>query len=287
MEIAVIFHKQCPDGFGGATVANQYFENTGHSVTFHPTTYGDEVPNVEGKSVYLIDFCFPREDLAKLCASAKKVVVLDHHLTTEQELDGWEPPSNCTVVVDKSHSGCVLAWKHFYPELPVPWMLRYIEDRDLWTYKHADTRNYLAWLDTLKFNFEVWKIALNQSDSIRTEVTEVGKIMNDRFMACCIKIAHDATPVEIDGVVGLMACASGEFHSEVGNLLATASGTFGLVWHVRKDGQVKCGIRSNGDFNVQEIAKKFGGGGHLNSSGFTGGETLLLQLFNNKLSSSN
>ena len=38
---------------------------------------------------------------------------------------------------------------------------------------------------------------------------------------------------------------------------------------IDKDGQCKCSLRSNGDYDVSAIAKAFGGGGHRNAAGFT------------------
>ena len=65
-----------------------------------------------------------------------------------------------------------------------------------------------------------------------------------------------------------LACNSQLHQSELGHELANKSGTFGLVWYVAQDNTVKCSLRSNGDYDVEAIAKTFGGGGHLNAAGF-------------------
>lgn len=67
---------------------------------------------------------------------------------------------------------------------------------------------------------------------------------------------------------GLMANCPTHLTSDVGHELANQSGTFGLLWSITKDGHCACSLRSNGDYDVSAIAKKFGGGGHKNAAGF-------------------
>lgn len=55
--------------------------------------------------------------------------------------------------------------------------------------------------------------------------------------------------------------------SEVGNELAKTA-DFGMTWFERGDGITQFSLRSIGDFDVCEIAKKYSGGGHKNAAGF-------------------
>ena len=76
---------------------------------------------------------------------------------------------------------------------------------------------------------------------------------------------------------GLAANCPPHLQSDVGHELANQSGTFGLLWSIDKDGQCKCSLRSNGDYDVSAIAKTFGGGGHRNAAGFTTSIQTLLE----------
>jgi hypothetical protein len=58
------------------------------------------------------------------------------------------------------------------------------------------------------------------------------------------------------------------FASELGNQLAEQSGSFGLIWQLAGDGEVKASLRSKGSFDVAAIAVRYGGGGHRNAAGF-------------------
>jgi len=48
----------------------------------------------------------------------------------------------------------------------------------------------------------------------------------------------------------------------------TLSYEFGAAYFVRDDGKKVYSLRSVGDFDVSEVAKKYGGGGHRNAAGF-------------------
>jgi nanoRNase/pAp phosphatase (c-di-AMP/oligoRNAs hydrolase) len=94
--------------------------------------------------------------------------------------------------------------------------------------------------------------------------------MNDQFQAQCKEMAEPkaAMPVTLLGETGLMVNAPSPFTSEVGNLLALRSGTFGLVWKLDKPDTIKVGLRSIAPFDVEKLARAFGGGGHAQASAF-------------------
>ena len=41
------------------------------------------------------------------------------------------------------------------------------------------------------------------------------------------------------------------------------------LWYVDSAGKVRVSLRSEGDYDVSGIAKRYGGGGHKNAAGFT------------------
>lgn len=78
-----------------------------------------------------------------------------------------------------------------------------------------------------------------------------------------------ARKILIGGKTGLVANCPYKFASEVGNLLAKLSGTFGATYYHDKDDVVRFSLRSIGDYDVSAVAKLFGGGGHRNAAGFS------------------
>src|ERR1700744_3146163 len=73
----VMYHGNCPDGFGGAYAAWKKF---GDSAEYIPLSRSDvPLPDVSGADVYLIDFTFLQDKMDALLAQAASFVVLDHH----------------------------------------------------------------------------------------------------------------------------------------------------------------------------------------------------------------
>ena len=78
---------------------------------------------------------------------------------------------------------------------------------------------------------------------------------------CVLHLTPDQT------VSGLAINANALFASELGNVLAERSGTFGAIWHLGGDGEAKVSLRANNRINVAKIAEHYGGGGHPNAAG--------------------
>ena len=126
--IVVIYHKRCPDGFGAAYAAWKKF---GDTADYIPAGYGDEaLPGLEGKEVYLVDFCYeiPGE-MERLAKITKRFVTLDHHQSSKKLVE--IAPE---YVYDEKRSGASIAWAFFHPDTPLPRLIQHLEDGDLYRY---------------------------------------------------------------------------------------------------------------------------------------------------------
>jgi len=123
--VHVFYHDHCCDGFAAAYAA---WRGLNTAARYVPVSYNQPVPDGIGPedTVYILDFSYPRAELEKLGARVAKLVVLDHHATAEKDLAGLP---NCYFTPDKS--GCVMAWEFFNPDLDVPWVFNWIQQRDL------------------------------------------------------------------------------------------------------------------------------------------------------------
>jgi hypothetical protein len=133
------------------------------------------------------------------------------------------------------------------------------------------------------FNFDLWNDTILGAEYnlveegraiLRARNKQVDAIVDSSTMNCRIYDDHPDHN-EVPWWDGSAANCPPFLTSETGHALASWSGTFGLLWSVASDGKVYCSLRSNGDYDVSAIAKKFGGGGHKNAAGF---ETDLLTL---------
>ena len=266
--ILVIYHKNCPskDGFAAAFAAWLKF---GDTADYLAADYGDPVPDVTGRDVYILDVSFPEEVLAEMSRQAASLTLLDHHLTAQKKLLAFKPVCCGKIHFDLTQCGSMLAWKHFHPDVEVPMLFRWIQARDLWTWDVPDAKAFITWLDTQPLDFQTWTGILEMSAADTEAIIRIGASLAEQFDGLCRSIAKQALPVVIAGEQGLMVNASGDFRSEVGSLLANHSGTFGLVWRAVENGKVLCSLRSVKPYDVEQLAMKFGGGGHVTAASFT------------------
>lgn len=267
----VIYHGNCPDGFTAAWVARKAL---GPGCDFVPASYGQEPPDVAGRRVYILDFAYKRPDMLAIAGRTPDVTILDHHKTAQADLAGLadeclkvyglHPP---TVVFDMEKSGCRLAWEHFFPDREPPWLVRYAEDRDLWRWSLAASREINAALGSYPRTFEQWDHfgACDFADSRPWLVSEGAAVL--RYQGQLVdSICRGAREAEVGGHV-VMAANTSVLFSEVAEKLAEGR-PFGAAWFLRRDGKRQWSLRSRGGVDVSEVARAYGGGGHRNAAGF-------------------
>jgi oligoribonuclease NrnB/cAMP/cGMP phosphodiesterase (DHH superfamily) len=183
---------------------------------------------------------------------------------------GLDDSKHC-VILDNNKSGAMLAWEFFHPTVDAPELIRHIEDYDLWRFKISGTKEFNKALWAMApWSFKQWdesvcseKLILEGAAILRAHDANVQSVVKGATRKCSIQ-QPDSTMR-----VGLAANCSPFLTSDVGHELANLSGTYGLCWHINKDGKCICSLRSNGDYDVSAIARTIGGGGgHKNAAGF-------------------
>ena len=279
----VIYHgRHCPDGFGAALAAWLFY---GDAAEYLALDHGqvqslDDLPALAGRAVYILDFSFGPELLRAIDNQAAKLVLLDHHKSALDKLDGFA--CRCGVVhFDMAKSGARLAWEFFHPERDVPALLQYVEDRDIWKWEFPESAPFLAALDMEPQDFGRWReIAGFDADQLAQFMAR-GGAMDEKYRKLAADIASAAQPLVFNGVEGLMVNAPGLFHSLVGDLLSAQSGTFALMWSAGSGG-VKVGLRSQRHFDCIPLAESRDGGGHAQACGFKVGIERLPELLSGR-----
>jgi len=265
----VIYHARCPDGFGAALAAWLFYEGRAE---FRACDHGeiqtvDELPPLDGRAVYILDFSFPPELMHTIEARAAKLVMLDHHKSAADKLTGFA--CRCGVVhFDMAKSGARLAWDFFQADRALPALVRYVEDRDIWTWQYPESAGFLAALDMEAHDFERWAQIASFTEDELAEFMLRGQAMDEKFRKLAEGIAAQAEPLVFNGQTGLMVNAPGVFHSLVGEMLSQKSGTFALMWSAAPGGVVKAGLRSQRGYDCIPLAESMGGGGHAQACGF-------------------
>jgi uncharacterized protein len=261
-EIAVLYHGGCGDGFGAAYAAWKKFGDTAEYI---PVQHGRPAPvHLEGKAVYFVDFCYTREIMEPLIAAAKSVTVLDHHLGNRDVVESMPE-----YVFDERRSGATIAWSYFHPDTPVPVLLQYVQDGDLYTHTLPDSRAMLAYMYAQDFHFEAWdELATQLEDtSMRAKILEKGKVYAEHYVILVEQICKKAVLVSFEGHEVCLVTAASMFVSDVGNKLATTQPPFALVTNFHGD-VLNVSMRSIAPFDVSAIARKYGGNGHPQASAF-------------------
>jgi hypothetical protein len=266
----VLYHgRNCPDGFGAALAAWLFYEGRAEFVGLdHGDVKSvDDLPALDGRAVYILDFSFAADILRGIEERAAQLVMLDHHKSAADHLSGFE--CRCGVIhFDMHKSGARLAWEFFHPEQPVPDLVRFVEDRDIWVWQYPESPGFLAALDMEPFEFERWhQIARFDAQQLALYV-ERGHAMDEKFTKLAEGIAESAQALSFNGIEGLMVNAPSVFHSVVGDMLSKQSATFALMWSVDKTGGIKAGLRSQRSFNCIPLAESMRGGGHAQACGF-------------------
>lgn len=266
------YHAGCPDGLGAAWAVRQAW---GVRADYRPRSHDDSVDlsSLDGVQVAYVDFAPPNDELIELAETAAQIIVVDHHVTSRDRVEADPAVANAIqgrghdLHFDLSHSGAVLAWQYFCPDEPVPDLLRYVEDQDLWAWKLPRSHEVNAAIGSFPLDFDVWdeltrrgidELARDGEPLVRSNRTEVARVLNS------------ASTLWIEGR-RIEAVNASTNRSAIGHELAKRAAfghAWGCVYRVTGD-RISASLYSIGDFDVSEIAVKLGGGGHRNAAGFS------------------
>ena len=284
----VIHHGGCFDGFGAAWAARHCLSKTHQDgIDFHPGVYGNEPPDVKGRSVFILDFSYKPEVLALIIEQAAYTRLIDHHKSACEEFEAaakagrfgdvrydveesgnsiWRG-RNFDVFFNMNHSGAMMTWKFFQGQAPPPKLLEYIEDRDLWRFNLPLSRECHEGLSSYPYDFEKW-------DDLML-LTPVNEIINDgrallrkHFQDIESNLAVCKRQMTIGSHVVWVASMPITMTSDAANKLAE-DGPFGVCYWDTPEGRV-FSLRSTkeSDFDVSKVAQIYGGGGHKHAAGF-------------------
>ena len=252
----VLYHANCPDGFGGAW---SVWLARGDTATYCPVSHGEPPPELPpDASVLMVDIAYPRELALALRGRVRELVILDHHKSAQEDLGDLD-----FAHFDMNRSGAMLGWNYMHPGQDPPPLIGYVQDRDLWRFALPNSREVSAALGSYPMDFEVWK-TLDVADLQREGIAIL------RFRDQTVKtIVGFARWGEIGGYRVPIVNATAHW-SDVGEAMLQKypEAPFVGAYYEDSEGTRRWSLRSRPDFDVSEVAKKLGGGGHRQASGF-------------------
>lgn len=292
MRPLVVYHSPCLDGFTAAWAMWLKYPDA----EFVPGVYGQEPPDCTDRKVYLLDFSYKLPVMQKIIEQAEHVIVLDHHKTAQAIIEPLftgesDIDLTCGGVFDMEKSGARLAWEWFHPGTEVPWLVKFVEDRDLWRFALEHTREVNAALFSYDYDFDQWNqlraTLINGTTSRFSLIAEgraierkhqkdvaelIGKLRHEREFY----IVPPERPMQWNGVVSPMRslrvpCANlpYTYASDAAGLMAEDA-PFAATYYQDADGWFVFSLRSREEdgADVSAVATVYGGGGHKHAAGF-------------------
>lgn len=267
-----IYHANCNDGLAAAWAVWKRFPD----VDLFAAQYGEDPPLdlINGADVAIVDFSYKRLVMLEIMESARSLTILDHHKTAQGELTGLTLAvaaatlDTCHIEFDMERSGAMMAWQHFHPDKQhVPWIIRYVQDRDLWRKNLADCDAIHAALASYPQSMTQWDDLANWVETSHDEIAIAGRhILRERNRLIELILSVEPRRMGIGGYDVPVVNAPLFWASDIAGRLAESE-PFGAVYTDLPDGRV-FSLRSRGDVDVSKIAVQYGGGGHAKAAGF-------------------
>ena len=260
-----VYHAGCLDGFTAAYIVKNEMPTT----VLVEGRYGEKIDlkEMEGNDIIFVDFSTKREEMLAIAEVARSVLVLDHHASAEKELDGIaEEAENISVVFDMERSGAMIAWDYYFMFDSVPEIVKLVQDRDLWQFKYDRTKAVTAYMYTLPQTMDMWDwlFAADIRDlELRGEsiLLKIASDVKSILQVASFEAVVDGNVVRVANVPHLLASDSGHAMLEDGKY------PFSVTYFIGKDQKYHYSFRANGEYDVSELARKYGGGGHPNAAG--------------------
>lgn len=280
-KILCIYHGHWDDGFAAAWCVRDALG--ADNVEFHLGIYQQDPPDVAGRHVILVDFSYKAPVLDIMRNKALSLLILDHHKTAAEDLNGWplapnwqiwrnllggvRRPCLAGVRFDMDRSGAGIAWDYFTEGSSRPSVINYIEDRDLWRKKLAGGDEFTIALRSYPQDFSLWDDLVG--DGHEPLIAE-GRSIQRYYRLRVDELKRSAYVAQLRGHRIWIANAPYFAASEVAGELAQREMTaFGACYFEVSAGRFQYSLRSRDSFDVSEIAKAYGGGGHKAAAGFT------------------
>jgi len=278
-----IYHADCIDGFTAAWAV--HLANPG--IELVKGIYGQLPPKYQDKKIIIVDFSYSRQILENM-ANNNLVVVLDHHASAMERLQGLPTTggdvlrlslnlettidAGLYVDFDMTRSGARMAWEFFHANvISIPKLIEYVEDRDLWEFKWGNLTKYFhEYICNYDMTLEEWSNLAYMIETEHLYCHNIGEVLYNNKMKQINKIiSASARIIKFDDMYVPIANIPYTMASEAGHIMC-ANNLMSITYYDRNDGKRIYSLRSpdNTDFNVANIAERYGGGGHVKSAGF-------------------
>jgi uncharacterized protein len=278
MQKILLYYHGDMDGWVSAGIIFKYLIDSGtitsdKDVIFRECQYGTPyyIGDIDANTdVYLVDYSFSPNHMIEIDRIARRFVWIDHHqsawgmVTLEM--------TNIEAKFSPYKSASLLTWEYLNPNMPVPKIIDFANDYDLWLNKHRESRqqNQIFHLDydhPLKiYNAGFFDIVPNIEYKKALYIGDFLVKAQDKRVE---RIAKRAVIGEFGGIKAIYVNAATDV-SEVGAYIQNefiAEEQIIIILYAAKNNDIRVSMRST-TVDVSKIAVKLDGGGHPGAAAF-------------------
>lgn len=281
----IVYHANCSDGLGAALCAYlKLGESPMYSAAKHQPAgredsmilaainYFHEKRLDEKINMVLVDFCYPRDFLLKLRGLVHRLIVLDHHVTAMNSCGDLD-----FCYFDMHRSGAVLAWDYWHGTQPVPLLIQYIQDRDLWQWKMPHSHEFSSGMDcyyppatTPLSKLAEFIVDGCDNTALIEEMISDGHVISTYVSQQMERAKRNAHLFTSQSGIKFALVNDASNVSLLGSMLAKEV-DYALMFHWDPPNDWKVSIRTDATKSpdASQLALKFGGGGHKPAAAFT------------------
>jgi oligoribonuclease NrnB/cAMP/cGMP phosphodiesterase (DHH superfamily) len=274
------FHRIDFDGIcSGMIVKYKYPDcelfGVDHSDCLNNKFWKEQVKKNKNETFFMVDFSCEQMNFIK--NNVKHFIWIDHHKTAIEKYGEYNFEGYRRIDL----AACQLTWNYLFPDKKIPYIVNLLGYYDIW--KHEEDKRILPFQNGMKIyskkeilNVSFWKDFFNEEDN----AFGMNKILNICKNGSLIE-EYKTNQNEI-------YCQEKSFETEIEgyraiccNMGLTNSQLFNSVWNEEKY-DLMCVFSMTKDktwvvslyttkenIDVSEIAKKYSGGGHQQSCGFS------------------
>jgi oligoribonuclease NrnB/cAMP/cGMP phosphodiesterase (DHH superfamily) len=281
----LIYHHNDLDGQGAVFIAKKELTKKGKEVKCIEMDYDKDLPPIQDiknvEEIYILDFSLKEKHMDFFVDNigVDNIIWIDHHETAIKKLHRFKDIKG---IRQEGTSGCMLTWHWFNGNEEVPYIVKLINDYDIWALKLEGTLDfyeYIRGIDLSDIENPWWDILMScNKDDFKPMINE-GKKFRDRK-----KIELRRTVDEIG--IPLIVYINGVSHTCLKVNLSDTSSTSQMGSIINNDYHYDLAwmfyykLSESGEFirvnqlrskitNVAEIAERHGGGGHPEAAGWT------------------
>lgn len=284
----VITHYPCSDGATSEAVIRKFYNDD--SIEYIKGDYGDAkragfidelIDKVRGKHVLIADFSYKAKEIQGLITSAESIVILDHHITAQSELENFKLESfhtvneieellkeqKCIAIFDMDECGSSLTWQFFYPDTSIPPFVERIKDIDLGRHNMPRSPDFLWFTRAIPINGASYIPFLDiPTEDDLTPFLDKGVVIRQYVETTADRIIENAIEGEYEGFTFKYVTTDYAFCSEISSRFVKEGFDLGITGYFTKS-SFGLSIRSREGVDCSILAKAWGGGGHKQASG--------------------